>query len=141
MDTTVQLDELLNAYEWVSTGDAAALGCEAYINRATGEIHWVGEGIDEEAPNDIDDESRYIAVPGKREFDLGRPLVMRFVEEHLPDSIDAVYGFFRKCGAYRQFIALLDRVGQLDAWHAYEQQATEDALRDWCEENGLTLVS
>ncbi|WP_143518125.1 hypothetical protein [Pseudomonas sp. PIC25] len=72
---------------------------------------------------------------------LAALLLCAFVEEHLPDSIDAVYGFFRKRGAYRQFIALLDHVGQLDAWHAYEQQATEDALRDWCEENGLTLVS
>lgn len=140
MDTTVRLDELLDAYEWVSASDAVVLGCAAYIDRTTGKIHWVGEGIDEEAPEDVDDESRYIAVPRKRELDIGSPLVLRFVREHLPDSIDTVYGFFRKRGAYGQFKALLDRVDQLDAWHAYEQRATEDALRDWCEENGLTLA-
>jgi len=140
MGVTVHLDELLAAYDWVSGSEATVLSCEAYVSRVTGEIHWIGEGIDEEPPEDIDDGSLYIAVPQKSDFDLGRSLVLRFVEEHIPDSIESVYEFFRRRGAYAKFKSLLDRVGQLDAWYQYEQAATEEALRNWCEENDLTLV-
>jgi len=140
MRVPVSFDELLAAYEWVSAGEVAALECEAYISRASGTVHWCGEGVDEEPPEDIEDGSLYIAVPRKNEFDLGRSLALRFVEEHLPGSRETVYGFFRKRGAYSHFKALLAHAGQLDAWHAYEEAATENALREWCEENGLVLV-
>lgn len=140
MSTNIHLDELLAAYDWVSGSEAAALSCEAYVSGVTGEIHWLGEGIEEEPPEDIDDESLYIAVPQKSDFDLGRSLVLRFVEEHIPDSIETVHEFFSRRGAYAQFKSLLARVGQLDAWHQYERAATEQALRNWCEENDLTLV-
>lgn len=141
MATKVLLDELMAAYQWVSGGGAAGLTCEAYVDRATGEIHWIGEAIDEEPPEDFDDGSLYIAVPQKGDFDLGRSLVLRFAEERIPDSADRVYEYFRRRGAYAQFKSLLDRIGQLDAWHEYEQVATEQALREWCEANDFTLVS
>lgn len=140
MSVNVHLDELLSAVDWISGGEAVALSCEAYVSRVTGEIHWLGEGIEEEPPEDIDDGSLYIAVPLKRDFDLGRSLVFRFVEERIPDSIESVDEFFRRRGAYAQFKSLLSRVGQLDAWYQYEQAATAEALRDWCEENNFTLV-
>jgi hypothetical protein len=140
MGVNVHLDELLAAYDWVSGSEATVLSCEAYVSKVTGEIHWIGEGIDEEPPEDIDDGSLYIAVPQKSDFDLGRSLVLRFVEEQIPNSIESVYEFFRRRGAYAKFKSLLDRVGQLDAWYQYEQAATEEALRNWCEENDLTLV-
>ncbi len=140
MSVTVSLDELLAAFEWVSAGEVAGLDREAYVSRATGTVHWTGEGADEELPKDIEDESLYIAVPRKHEFDLGRSLAIRFVEEHLPGSRGTVDGFFRKRGAYSHFKSLLAQAGQLDAWHAYEQAAIENALREWCEGNGLVLV-
>ena len=140
MSVPVSFDELLTAYEWASAGEVAALDCEAYVSKATGMVHWCGEGADEEPPEDIEDESLYIAVPRKNELDLGRSLAIRFVEEHLPRSREAVYGFFRKPGAYSHFKALLAHAGQLDAWHAYEQTAIENAFREWCEENGFVLV-
>ncbi len=140
MSVPVSFDELLGAYEWVNAGEVAALDCEAYISRATGTLHWCGEGVDEEPPEDIEDESLYVAVPHQNEFDLGRPLALRFVEEHLPHSRETVYGFFRKRGAYSHFKSLLSHAHQLDAWHEYERTATEKALREWCEENGFVLV-
>jgi hypothetical protein len=139
MSVPVSLDDLLAAYEWLSAGEAAALDCEAYVSRATGAVHWLGEGVDEEPPEDIEDGRMYIAIPHKSEFDLGRALALRFVEEHLPRSVEAVHGFFRKRGAYSHFKSLLAHAGQLEAWHEYERAATERALRDWCEENGLAL--
>ena len=140
MSVTVSFDELFDACEWVASGEAAAMDCEAYINRETGQIHWCGEGIDEEPPEDIEDGTLYIAVPRKQELHLGRSLALRFVEEHLPRSIETVHGFFRRPGAFSRFKALLAGAGQLDAWHAYEEAATENALREWCEENGFVLL-
>lgn len=140
MSVPVSFDELLAAYEWVSAGEVAALDCEAYISRETGTVYWCGEEADEEPPEDIENGSLYIAVPRKSELDLGRSLAIRFVEEHLPRSQETVYGFFRKPGAYLHFKSLLAHADQLDAWHAYEQAAMENAFREWCEESGFVLV-
>ena len=141
MSVKIDLQELLAAYEWVSGAGAAMLDCKAFINRVSGQIYWVGEGVEEEVPEDIEDGGeQYIAVPDKHDFDLARPLVFRFVEEHAPESIEAVHEIFRRAGAYGRFKLLLERVGKLQAWYKYEKEATEQALREWCEENHLTLA-
>jgi len=36
MRVSINLNELLAAYEWISSGEAAALDCEAYVGRNTG---------------------------------------------------------------------------------------------------------
>lgn len=137
MSVPVDLDELLAAYEWVSAGEAAAVDAEAYISRIDGQIHWCGEGVDDEPPEDIEDGTVYIAMPHKSKLDLGRSLALRFVEEHLPRSRGEVEEYFRKRGAYPRFKSLLERAGQFDAWHQYEQAAKEEALSEWCAENGF----
>ena len=137
MRVPVDLDDLLVAYEWVSAGEAAAVDAEAYVSRVDGQIQWVGEGVEEETPEDIEDGSLYICVPHKSELDLGRSLALRFIEEHLPQKRQEVEGFFRKRGAYSRFKSLLERSRQLDAWHHYEQAAKEAALKEWCAENGF----
>jgi hypothetical protein len=140
MNIPVSLDELVSAHEWVSAGEAAGLDCAAYVSKLTGKVHWCGEGVDEEPPDDIEDESLYVAVPHKTEFDLGHSLAIRFVEEHLPRERETVREYFRQRGAYSKLKSLLIHVGQLDAWHQYEQAATEIAMRQWCTENGFNLV-
>jgi hypothetical protein len=40
-------------------------------------------------PDDIDDE-KYISIPDKSELDVGKPLVLDFVREFLPDDYDEV---------------------------------------------------
>lgn len=138
MNPRVSLEELLAAVEWVSAGEAAALDCNAYVSKATGQIHWLGEGVDDDLPEDIEDGSVYVAVSHKSELDLGRTLALRFVEARLPHSYETVHQYFRNRGAYSRFKTLLERAGQLEAWHNYEQNAIEEALREWCEVNGLT---
>jgi len=140
MTVRVSFVDLLPAFEWVSEGEAVSMDCRAYINRNAGTIHWRGEGVDEETPQGIDDAALYIAVPHKSDFDLGRSLALRFVEEHIPRSSETVHEYFRKRGAYAKFKSLLANSGQLDAWHKFEAAATEAALREWCEENGFLLV-
>lgn len=39
--------------------------------------------------------------------------------------------------AYRRLKDLLDEAGRLDQWHAHELAATEQALAQWCVENGF----
>ena len=48
-------------------------------------------------------------------------------------------GFFRHRGAYARFKELLLSEGCLDKWYAYEAEATEQALRDWCRANEIQL--
>ena len=140
MSTPVSLEDLLAAFEWVSAGESAAIDCAAYVSKTTGRVHWSGEGVDEELPADIEDGTIYVAVPDKSELDLGRSLALRFAEHHLPHAYETVHQFFRKRGAYSHFKALLERAGQLEAWHAYERNAVEEALVQWGNEHDLTCV-
>lgn len=116
------------------------MDCAAYISRLAGTVHWCGEGVEEEPPAQVEDAALYIAVPNKTELGLGRSLAFAFVEQQIPDSSEAVHEFFRKRGAYAKFKSLLARAGQLDAWHRYQEAATEAALREWCEDNGFEPV-
>lgn len=141
MSASVNIDDLIAAMEWVSTGEAAGIECSAYVSRRTGRVHWVGEGIDEAAPDDIADASVYVGVPHKADLDLGRALALRFVERHLPQSCGVVREYFAKRGAYARFKTLLERSGQLDAWHRYEEQAEAQALSEWCEDLGLGVAA
>ena len=135
----VKYDDLLAAYEWVSSSPDDS---EAFVSRATGGVHWSSSTIelDEELPEDIGNGRIYVAVPNKHDLDLGKSLVLAFAEEQIPESYQAVAGFFRQRGAYGRFKDLLERKGVLEAWYDYEAKATERALREWAAEEGL-LVS
>ena len=112
----------------------------AYINKETGESYYVSEmaGMDE-TPEDIEDNDEYVSVPHKNDLDLGRDLVFDFIASVLPDELQRVRQIFRKAGAYSRFKDLLESKGQLDAWYEFERKATENALRKWCGENGVSL--
>jgi hypothetical protein len=91
-------------------------------------------------PDDIEDEDKYLAIPGKRELGLGKPLALDFAREWLPNDYDEVRDIFDRRGAYRKFRALVTRRDALERWYAFETKATEQALRDWCELNSITLT-
>ena len=78
-------------------------------------------------------------MPHKNDLDLGNRLVMRFASEQLPHRFDTIDSFFRRRGAYSRFKELLSSEGCLDKWHAYEADATRQALLEWCEENEIKL--
>jgi hypothetical protein len=139
---TVNAQELRHAFEFVSAGDL--VDHAAYICLDTGRIYWKsGEaGLEEDdLPADIEESDRYLAVPDRRELDLGRPLALAFAAAELPDDDDTVAGFFRRRGAYRHFKDLLEKRGKLEAWYEFEERATEDALRAWCAEHGIEPVA
>lgn len=138
--TTVNLDDLLTAMEWLSSGESAGMNCEAWVSLLTGTVHWSGEGVDEPLPEDIDDAGIYVAVPRKQDLELGRSLALRFTEEYMPRSVNTVQGFFHARGAWSRFKSLLEQVNQLENWYQYELNATGQALRDWAQEQGLRVV-
>jgi hypothetical protein len=96
--------------------------------------------LDDELPDDVDDEEKYIAIPDKLELDLGKPLALDFAREWLPGDFDEVRYIFSRKGAYRKFRALLIRRKALDRWYEFESKATERALRDWCALNSIAVV-
>src|SRR5215470_3352625 len=87
-------------------------------------------------PDDIDDK-KYILIPDKRELDLGKPLVLDFAREFLPDDYDEVRRIFSRRGAYRRYKGLLVRRGALERWYDFSNKSEETALREWCAENGI----
>jgi hypothetical protein len=89
-------------------------------------------------PDDIDDE-KYIAIPDKRELDLGKPLILDFAREFLSDDYHELLRIFSRRGAYRRFKDLLVRRRALERWYNFSNKAEEAALREWCVENGIDL--
>lgn len=139
----VKLGDLEDAMDFVSSGDE--FGNAAWVRRDTGEVLWHSDFMDAAdelgpAPEDIDNEDRYVAVPDKRDLGLGKPLVLEFVRAHLPECFEQVYGIFSHRGAYARFKDLLDRHNSLDAWYQWEEEKTRQALRDWCADNGVKLA-
>jgi len=142
MPTSFQ--DLLGALEFVSMGGAPGEH-EAILCRQTGKIYWRSEFSDldelnDELPEDIDDDEKYVAIPDKRDLGLGKPMVLAFAREFLPNNFDEVRSIFSKRGAYPKFRALLARRHAVDRWHDFESKATERALRDWCELNSIAIA-
>ena len=136
--------EIFDAFEFVGMSDGLG-DHQAFLCRRTGKIYWHSEFSDvdelnDELPDDIEDDEKYIAIPDKRELDLGKPLVLDFAREFLPNDFDEVRYIFGKRGAYRKFRALLARRNAVDRWYEFESKATEQALRNWCELNSITVV-
>jgi Uncharacterised protein family (UPF0158) len=134
----VSFSDLQLAFEFVSSGGMGEN--EAYLDRQSGKVYWHSEfgENDEELPDDIDNE-KYSAIPDRRELDLGKPLVLEFAREFLPDDYEEVRHIFNRKGAYRRYKDLLVRRGALERWYDFSNKAEEAALREWCAENGIEL--
>ena len=137
---TASAGELRDAFHFVSFGDRGEHA--AYISMDTGQIYWtssLGDELDE-LPEDLEESDRYIEVPHKHDLNLGRRLALEFATQEMPEDYDRIAGYFQRPGAYARFKDLLDIRGTLKPWYEFEEHATEAALRDWCEANGIRLV-
>jgi hypothetical protein len=140
----VSIGDITGAFEFANTSGSIGEFL-AFVCKRTGKIYYRtdfsdDEEMNDELPDDIDDEEKYVALPDKRELGLGKPMVLDFAREFLPDDFDDVRYFFSKRGAYPKFKALLARRGAIDRWHAFEAKATEQALRDWCALHSIEIV-
>ncbi len=135
----VKFDALLEAFEFVSFG--RPMEHEAYLCTETGVIHYYSEYGDNEEPlpDDVEDSEKYIAIPHKNDLDLGKRLVLKFAGEFLPDALGKVQEIFRRSGAYARFKDLLEHRGMSQQWYEYEAKAQKEALREWCEDNGIEI--
>src|ERR1700730_12927283 len=139
----VSFQEILDALELVGTSVVGEH--QAILDRRTGKIYWRSEFSDldelnDEMPDDVEDDEKYVAIPDKRELGLGKPLALDFAREFLPNDFDEVRYIFSKRGAYPKFRALLTRRSALDRWHGFESKATEQALREWCKLNSIEVA-
>lgn len=135
----IAFSEIEMAFDFVSFGEPSLN--EAWICRETGRIWYVADEDmeDEPLPEDLGDGDRYIRIPDKRDLDLGVVLVRDFVAEVIPEEEGKVRAMFSRPGAYARFKDFLERAGQLEAWYAFENQATRRAILEWCEEEGIQL--
>lgn len=125
------------AFDLVSMVDGEQ---EAYLCLDSGDILYFSEvGESDDPPEDFEFSDRYIAVPTKRDLDLGRSVVTDFVDAHAAHVRDEVRDIFSRRGAYGQFKALLRRHGIEDQWHAFENHREAEEIRAWCHEHGIAL--
>lgn len=132
-----KLSDLEMALEFNSS---VGFDSDVYLDTESFETIYVSDEVDEEPPEDIDENERYILLPKKSDFDLGRNLAIDFAQDNMSDEmVDDVYSIFRSKGAYARFKHLLDRTGLLEQWYQYELDRTQEALQEWCKENGLQV--
>ena len=98
----VSLKDILGAFEFVSAGGIGEH--QAFLCKQSGKIYWHSELSDDldELPDDIDDSEKYVQIPNKRELDLGKPLVLNFARQFLPDYFDEVRQIFSQQRRLRQ---------------------------------------
>jgi hypothetical protein len=134
----ISFTDLQDAFLFVNFGGPGEN--EAYLDRQSGKIYcYSAYGDNEEELSDDIDDAKYIAIPDKRELDLGKPLVLNFVGQFLPDDGDEVRRIFSRKGAYGRYKDLLVERGALERWYDFSNKAEEAALREWCAENGIEL--
>jgi len=139
MPVSVDWTELLHAFEFASLG--GPYEHEAVLCRKTGKFLW-NTDVDEDIeawPDDADDEEKYLSIPHRKQLDLGKPLVLAFARQCLPEEFDEIRRIFDRRGAYKRFRDLLARKRARDRWYEFEAKATEAALRNWCDVNGITI--
>ncbi len=135
----VDLSDIELAMEFVSSD--YSFDNEAYVNSETGEIYYSGDTVDEELPDDIYENDKYLLIPTKRDLDLGKRVVLDFAADEMPDEFNNVYSMFRSRGAYSRFKSLLHNLECTEKWYAYENKAIRDAVIEWCKENSIQYKS
>ncbi len=136
---SVKLDDLEMAFEFVSAGEP--MEYEAYLSMETGTIYFHSEygEIEDPLPEDIDEPDKYILIPQKKYFGLGRSLALSYAEKFLPNDLDIVRAMFDRSGAFHRFKELLVARDHIEDWRMFESEALTQAIRQWCEDNEITI--
>ena len=136
----IKFNDVLELFELVNFG--SPFDHEGYICKESGKTYFYSEFGDneEELPDDISDE-KYLAIPHKSELNLGKNLVFDFILEYLPAEYENVRSIFNRKGAYARFKFLLESACKLEEWYKFEAKRTEEALQEWCIEQGIIFIS
>lgn len=111
-----------------------------YLDTETGEIMFTGDGADEETPQDIDDNPRYLwiaPIEAHESFRIMEDFVASVTDTkaaaRLTDALDGPKPFRR----FKD--ALLDYPKLREAWFAFEGAAHASLAQAWCEANGIEV--
>ena len=135
----INFAKLFEAFEFVSSAPPGE--AEAFLDTETGETCLRSEHSDDLdlLPPDLEEAAKYVAIPHKKDFGLGKPLALAFADAHMPDDFKRVQDIFSHHGAYARFKHLLEHRGKLEQWYEFEATAQKLALRKWCEATGIEV--
>jgi hypothetical protein len=135
----INFSDIEHAFYYVSSAPMTA--STAVLCKMTDKIFYASDYDDEnEIPEDIYFREDCIEIPHKNDLNLGRNLVFEFVEQYLPGDFERVRNIFKRKGAYGRYKDFLENRGFLQKWYDFENTRQTETLRDWCEENEITLI-
>ena len=135
----IKFSEIEDAFEFV--GCAGHGEHTALLDKKDGKIYFRSEYSDfDEIPDEVYESDSVVEIPHKKSLDLGTRLVFRFVGEMMPDEYDTVHKIFSRRSAYAYYKDLLVVKEMLDSWYAYENAATQKAVREWCADEEIELT-
>lgn len=135
----IKFDDIEHAFSYVNVAPMTAN--TAILCKETGDIFYASDYDDEnEIPEDIYFREDCIQIPHRNDLDLGKNLVFEFVEQYLPGDFDRVRNIFRRKKAYGRYKDLLEERGILKKWYDFENTRQTETLREWCNENDITLI-
>lgn len=126
-----------------------------YINPKTNEVESLPEPdseaekiYEEEDPEELAElrkrivnDPNWIEMPDYRLLGLGSWMPLRFARECLsPADCERAENFFRRRGAYRNFRVLLERLGMLEKWYQFQDEAIYEAIKEWLQENEIEFT-
>ncbi|MCG9628396.1 UPF0158 family protein [Vibrio mediterranei] len=132
---TLSLSDLESAIEFAS--DGTSLGSEVFIDRHSGVLHYIGDGVEEPMPDDLRSNDKYIQVPTMQELCLGRTTAIRFARDYIPEDYNLICSYFNNRGAFAKFKAQIEYRGKLEDWYQYQERAFRMAVINWCKEYSL----
>jgi hypothetical protein len=156
MEPAVKLMDLTDGLEMVPEESAA------WLDRQTGrviivenEVLQAVESVEgDEVPPDLEDwqeeqlpaargicasDKRYVALPDKFEFHEYRHM-KRFIGTVADGSIaDQLWQTIKGKGAYRYFKDTAHRLGLIDDWYRYRDEAMNQFMLDWAEANNVLV--
>lgn len=128
---------------------------EAYLDPETGEIVQVSadeRALVEQGRSDDDlpqwqrelipkvhealEGDRFLALPDRFEVHEWE-IMQRFSQEQNEQARKMLLSAIHGSGAFRHFRNAVDRLGLLDVWYRYREEAIQQIARDWLEEHKL----
>ena len=136
--TKVNFRDIETAFDFVNFDSYS--DNNAAVNRETGEIHYLGDCVDEDLPEDFDEDDEVLVwIPDKQDLNLGSRVAMDFARNYCSEDLEEIHFIFSHRGAYAHFKRLLEKRNDLEKWYKYEEEKTRAALLKWCQENKIEL--
>jgi Uncharacterised protein family (UPF0158) len=152
--TSVSLDKLIDALEEQSDS------LFPYLDRETGEVLLISEesrSLGEAEPEEIEllpdwqkeeaevavlieTTDRYLALPGRFEVNEWN-IMSEFCHEVKRDSMRAtLLAAIQGSHPFRRFKDQIANHNLWEEWNRFRRQAFGEILREWCEENGISIT-